>query len=78
MPSDLFTVFIVMLNYPQWNMAPLKGTAVGNIEVFINEASASAFKVVVAAEREVLLFASLAALHIEDFELSILLLKKLI
>ena len=44
-------------------MAPLKGTAAGNIEVFINEASASAFKVVVAAEREVLLFASLAALH---------------
>ena len=37
----------------------------------MNEASASAVKVVVAAVREALLFASLAVLHVEGFELSI-------
>ena len=52
-------------------MVPLKGPATGNIEVFMNEASASAVKVVVAGVREALLFASLAALHVEGFELSI-------
>ena len=71
MPGDLFTAFIVMLNCPPWNTAPLKGPAEGNIEVFMNEAPASAVKAVVAAVREALLFSLLAALHIEDFELSI-------
>ena len=71
MPGDLFTAFIVMLNCPPWNTAPLKGLAEGNIEVFMNEAPASAIKAVVATVREALLFALLAALHIEDFELSI-------
>ena len=51
MPGDLLTVFIVMLNCPPWNMAPLKGSAAGNIEVFINKASAL---VVVAAVHEAL------------------------
>ena len=37
----------------------------------MNEALASAIKAVVATVREALLFALLAALHIEDFELSI-------
>ena len=51
MPGDLFTVFIVMLNCSSWNTAPLKGPAARNIEGFLNEASASAVKVVVAAVR---------------------------
>ena len=51
MPGDLFTVFIVMLNCSSWNTAPLKGPAARNIEVFLNEASASAVKVVVATVR---------------------------
>ena len=51
MPGDLLTVFIVMLNCPPWNMAPLKGSDAGNIEVFINEASAL---VVIAAVHEAL------------------------
>ena len=71
MPVDLFTVFIIMLNCPPCNTAPLKGPAVGIIEVFMNEASALAVKVVVAAVREAQLFASLAALHFEAFERSI-------
>ena len=58
-PGDLFTVFIVMLNNLPWNTVLLKGPAAGNIEVFIREASASAVKVVVAAEHEALLFALL-------------------
>ena len=71
-PGDLFTVFIVILNCPPWNTDPLKGPAAGNIEVFINEASASAVKVVVvAAVREALLIASVAALYVEGFELII-------
>ena len=37
----------------------------------MNEASALAVKVVVAEMREALFFASLAALHVEGFELSI-------
>ena len=57
MSGDLFTAFIVMLNCPPWNTAPLKGPAEGNIEVFMNEAPASAVKAVVAAVREALLFA---------------------
>ena len=60
-----------MWNCPPWNTAPLKGPAAGNIEVFMNESSALAVKVVVAAVREALLCASLAALHVEGFELSI-------
>ena len=51
MPGDLFTVFIAMLNCSSWNTAPLKGPAARNIEGFLNEASASAVKVVVAAVR---------------------------
>ena len=50
-PGDLFTVFIVMLNCSSRNTAPLKGPAARNIEVFLNEASASAVKVVVATVR---------------------------
>ena len=46
-----------MLNCPPWNTALLKGPAEGNIEVFMNEAPASAIKAVVAAVREALLFA---------------------
>ena len=62
---------MVMLNCPPWNTAPLRGQVTGNIEVFMNETIALAVKVVVAAVREALLFASLAALHVESFELSI-------
>ena len=64
MSGDLFVAFIVILNCPSWNTAPLKGPAAGNTEVFMNEASASAVKVVVAAVGEALLFATLEELQV--------------
>ena len=37
--GDLFTVFMVMLNCPPGNTAPLNGPAAGKLELFMNEDS---------------------------------------
>ena len=37
--GDLFTVFMVMLNCPPRNTAPLNGPAAGKLELFMNEDS---------------------------------------
>ena len=37
--GDLFTVFMVMLNCPPCNTAPLNGPAAGKLELFMNEDS---------------------------------------
>lgn len=37
MPSDLFTVFIVVLNCPPWNTASPKEAAEVNIEILMNK-----------------------------------------
>ena len=37
--GDLFTAFMVMLNCPPWNTAPLNGPAAGKLELFMNEDS---------------------------------------
>ena len=72
MPGDYFTVLIVMLNCPSWNTASSKDAAEGNIEVFINEASALAVRVVLAeVVHEPFSLASLAVLLSAGFELSI-------
>ena len=72
MPGDLFIVFIVTLKCPPLNTTSPREAAKGNIEVFINEAPASAVTVVLAeVVREVFSLASLALLLSAGFELSI-------
>ena len=72
MPSDLFTVFIVMLNCPPLNTASLKEAAKETLRFFMNEASASAVTVVLAeVVHELFSLASLAVLLSAGLELNI-------